>query len=217
MDAIQRLKRDHAILRSKLDALEAVLGLTGDTWFVLRELCFTLARQLADHIRREELLIASTRAAMDPIRLKQVTLEHHDEPEQLRVINRLFVSDNTHRLNKIRPALEGAIARLRRHMDEEEKDLFPLLPQSPEKGAEETIPAAIHPLDESMTINRIVQEFPRTKPALERLFVNIPVEGCHCLDEVAWRHGMETKDLLEALEGVICECQCGEKVMAGHE
>ncbi len=63
-------------------------------------------------------------------------------------------------------------------------------------------------LDETMTVNRVIHDFPATKPALERFFVNIPVEGCQCLDEVAWRRGLDAQELIERLEVIIKSCVC---------
>ena len=60
-------------------------------------------------------------------------------------------------------------------------------------------------LHETMTVNRIVHDYPATRAALENLFVNVPIEGYHCLDEVAWRHGIESKELLRILEESIFE------------
>lgn len=59
--------------------------------------------------------------------------------------------------------------------------------------------------EEVMTVNRILQQYPRTRPIFEHLFVNIPVEGCDCLDEVAWRHGLDVGELLAKLEDAIGE------------
>ena len=53
MRTIERLRRDHEILRTKLDVLEGTLRMTPPTtWFILRELCYTLSRQLQGHVRR---------------------------------------------------------------------------------------------------------------------------------------------------------------------
>jgi iron-sulfur cluster repair protein YtfE (RIC family) len=215
MNAVDRLKRDHTILRSKLDVLQSALAMGPETWYVLREVCFTLSRQIRDHIKREEALVARCRKAMTPKALAEVAVEHKDEPAHLRTINRLFVTEHGHSLERIKPALTEVIQGLRRHMDEEERELFPIF----ERVLGEREPAAAEPtakpchVDETMTVNRIVQEFPRTKPVFEQLFVNLPYEGCHCLDEVAWRHGMESQQLLHALEDVIeaCECQRAAK------
>lgn len=211
MNAVERLRRDHAILRSKLDALEAALGMGEETWYVLREVCFTLARQLRDHIRREEDLVAACRQAMNPQVLAEVVVEHHDEPKHLRTINRLFVSQASHALDRIRPALTEVIQGLRRHMAEEEAQLFPILERvlgEREASAPTTPRPSTESLEEAMTVNRVVQQFPDTRPVFERLFVNIPMEGCYCLDEVAWRHGMEARELLAVLEDAIATCEC---------
>jgi iron-sulfur cluster repair protein YtfE (RIC family) len=202
MNAVERLRRDHQVLRGKLDVLEAALGLGPGVWFVLRELCFTLARQLADHIEREEWLIAASRQSLTPEIRAEMALEHNDEPQQLRTINELFLSESGYALDRIRPALTEAIARLRRHMAEEESGLFPLLDQDILSPGASRDRIAL-PFDETATVNRVIHEFPETKPVFERRFINIPAEGCDCLDEVAWRHGMEARELIEHLERAI--------------
>lgn len=213
MNAVERLRRDHTILRSKLEILERALEMKADTWFVLREVCFTLSRQLRDHIRREEALVAACRSQLKSEVLSSIELEHHDEPDHLRTINRLFVAEGGHSLKQIRPALSGVIEGLRKHMDEEEKTMFPLLESLMEKTAVDTdgqtpLDGSVH---EAMTVNHILHRFPRTRPVFEHYFVNVPMEGCQCLDEVAWRHGMESRDLIRALEGAIAICKCSEK------
>jgi len=205
MQAIERLKRDHTIMRSKLDVLESALQLGPETWFVLREVCFTLARQIRDHLRREEELIARARKALDPSVVEQISLEHEDEPQHLHTINRLFITEQGHSLERIRPELMRLVHGLRHHMDEEEAELFPALVQAlqgeePERAAPR--PGASR-LDETMTVNRVVQEHPTTRRVFDGLFVNVPYEGCACLDEVAWRHGLESRELLARLEQVI--------------
>jgi len=146
---------------------------------------------------------------MTPKVLVEVVVEHKDEPEQLRTINRLFLSQPTQSLERIRPALEEAIRRLRHHMAEEEAELFPLLERT--LAAAEAPIVAPHPrgpFNETTTVNRMVREFPRTRPVFDRLFINVPLEGCACLDEVAWRHGMDARELLGQLEQAIGACGC---------
>jgi len=202
MTAIERLKRDHEILHTKLNVLESAVHMGPETWFVLREVCFTLARQLRDHMRREEALIAACRNALDPVVLAQIHLEHQDEPQHLRTINRLFLQEHGHLLEHIRPDLTTLIAGLRHHMDEEEQTLFPAIERvlcSKDLAAiGTTVP--VERLHEAMTVNRIVQEYPHTQRVFEQFFINIPLEGCQCLDEVAWRHGMESRELMDHLE-----------------
>ncbi len=198
MDPIERLKRDHTLLRAKLNVLEAALRMGPETWFVLREVCFTLSRQLQHHIRREEDLIASGRNALDPQMLGRIALEHRDEPGHLRTLNRLFGSEATQSLESVRPVLTQIIQGLRRHMAEEEQVLFPQFARV--LAGPTTLPAMPEaPLPEDMTVNRVIQQFPQSRMVFERLFISVPIEGCNCLDEVAWRHGMEVQELLRQL------------------
>ena len=215
MDAVDRLRRDHQIIRSKLDALESALQLGTDAWFVLREVCFTLSRQLRDHIRREEELVAACRQAtaggINPKILAEVVVEHKDEPTQLRHINRLFVVEPTQSLERIRPVLGEVIRKLRHHMAEEEAELFPIFERVlAEQAGQEAAAEPTGHLHEGMTVNRVVQKFPPTRRVFEPLFISVPLEGCTCLDEVAWRHGMESRELLSELEGVITSCGCAD-------
>jgi hypothetical protein len=213
MNAVERLCRDHQVLRGKLDVLEAALSLGPETWFVLRELCFTLSRQLRDHIEREERLVSAFRHVLRPGKLADLALEHKDEPGLLRKINALFLSESGHTLERIRPALQEVIAGLRRHMADEETGLFPLFLLGPDLPREGERAARIAlPFDETATVNRVIHEFPRTKPVFERLFINLPAEGCDCLDEVAWRHGMDTQEVFEELAPAVSAGAPGRSV-----
>jgi len=206
MNAVERLKRDHQILRAKLNVLETALTLGPESWYVLREVCFTLSRQLQDHMRREEELIARCRQTMSPHVLAEIALEHQDEPAHLRTINRLFITQVDYSLERIKPVLTEAIQGLRRHMAEEEAELFPILERELRDQETVTTQEAAMPtqhVDETMTVNRIVHDYPATQRTFRRLFINVPYEGCTCLDEVAWRHGMNTGELVKALERVI--------------
>lgn len=55
-------------------------------------------------------------------------------------------------------------------------------------------------LNEVSTVNSLIREYPGTKRVFEQLFVNIPYEGADCLDEVAWRHGLDAHELINRLE-----------------
>ncbi len=88
-------------------------------------------------------------------------------------------------------------------MTEEEHALFPRIEKALAEQASEAPKAPGSCLYESMTVNRVIHDFPKTRETLKELFVNIPIEGCHCLDEVAWRHGIGTSELLRMLEGAI--------------
>ena len=147
---------------------------------------------------------------MSPKMLAEVVVEHQNEPQHLRTINRLFVSEPGHSLDRIKPALLDVIQGLRHHMAEEERGLFPILERvlTAQEAKPRDPPASKTQLDEAMTVNRVIQQFPRAKSVFEELFINVPMEGCACLDEVAWRHGMDSRELLQALERVIAQCRC---------
>ena len=206
MKAIDRLKRDHKILRKKLDLLEAALGMgPASTWYILREICYTLSCQLKDHIRREEELVTSCREALSPEALAHSQIEHQDEPQLLGMLNHLFIEQGGRAMEQVGTILREVIPRLRRHMDEEEAEFFPaislILGDREESGA---TGVTVHPgLREDMTVNQVLAMYPRARTVFSRLFVNIPFEGYDCLDEVAWRHGLESKDLLTWLGDVI--------------
>lgn len=203
MNAIERLKRDHVILRAKLDVLESALRLGPDTWYVLREICYTLSRQLQQHIRREEELVAQCRAALTQTQLQELQVEHRDEPERLRTLNHLFLQEKGRSLAQVAPALHAMVRGLRQHMDEEERELFPILERYVQGQEAQPMHAEAPVLNEVSTVNSLIREYPKTRRVFEQFFVNIPYEGADCLDEVAWRHGLEAGELINRLEQVI--------------
>ena len=83
--------------------------------------------------------------------------------------------------------------------------------QERDSGAVQVVcPARLH---ETMTPNRIVRQYPRTHAIFDELLINLAFEGCDCLDEVAWRHGMAGQELLHKLEEVMME----ERVRPRHQ
>src|SRR6185436_11853165 len=50
---VERLRRDHAMFRRKLDALDTAAAWLPGTGLVVRDLCVALAKQLPHHIQRE--------------------------------------------------------------------------------------------------------------------------------------------------------------------
>ena len=206
MKAIDRLRRDHELFRAKLKALEGMLAIAPETWFVLREVCFTLSRQLKDHIRREETLIAASRKGLIEDGLMRVAVDHHEEAQSLWTINWLLVQEPRPQLKQVRSVLNELMTVLPRHMAEQEAGLFPRLERVlARRGGDVTSVAGqdgAH-LNETMTVNFVISRYPRTKAIFEQFFINLSFESYDCLDEVAWRHGMESQELLDRLEGAI--------------
>jgi hypothetical protein len=137
-------------------------------------------------------------------------VEHEDEPELLRAVNRLFLEERGQSFAMVKPALTSLIARLRAHMADEEANLFPTLERilAPREASLAEEPEAGPHVTGGMAVNRVLHEFPATQQVFNKLFVNVPLEGCDCLDEVAWRRGLLVRDLIGQLEGAIRTCSC---------
>lgn len=204
MNAIERLTRDHVILRSKLDVLESALRLAPDTWYVLREICYTLSRLVHQHHCREERVVAQCHAALTPTQRQQLQRQHSDDRNRLGVLHHLFLQDSGRGVAHIAPMLRSMAQDLRHHLEQEEQALFPVLERHVTMQ-EALMPAGAIPahVDEVSTVNAVIREYPTTKRVFEQLFVSIPYEGCDCLDEVAWRHGLEAAELINRLERVV--------------
>ena len=129
-------------------------------------------------------------------------IEHHDEPQMLRLINHLFIEERDRAMEQATADLQMLIPRLRNHMAKEEAELFPaierVLADQGEIGGEE--PLGPLGLWEERTINSVIHEYPEAKAVFDRFFINVLCEGYDCLDEVAWRHGMDCGRLLQSLE-----------------
>ncbi len=203
MNAINRLKREHNVLRSKLNVLESTLDMGPEAWFVLREISFTLSKQLQVHTRREEALFASCRAAWSDERFGELLVHHTGGRDALDAINRFFMEQPQELLEKIRPTFKACVAGLRSEMDQQEVRLFPVIEDAlvlgaiPWRKGHLVPPSGLH---DTMTVQEVMGRYPSTQSVLEGLFINRRFEGYDCLDEVAWRHGMESQELLGLLE-----------------
>lgn len=55
-------------------------------------------------------------------------------------------------------------------------------------------------LTETMTVREVLSRHPDTRAFFEGLLISGRFEGYDCLDEVAWRQGMESEELFAKLE-----------------
>ncbi len=202
MNAINRLKRDHGLFRSKLIALESMLEMGQETWFVVREITFTLSQQLGLHRRREALLLDPCLVTLGAGPLAPSVVDHTDEQRHLETIARAFAAQPRCSLNIIRLMFTALIAHWRGHMEQQESQLFPTIEDATmlneltgRKAA--PIPSGLH---ETMTVREVMLRYPDTRVFFEGLFIHGRFEGYDCLDEVAWRHGMESGELLARLD-----------------
>ena len=192
MNVINRLKRDHSLLRAKSTILASTLHMGEVAWFIAREVSFTYAQQLEEHARRET-------------RLLDACHDHAAEQAQLKAINRLFAEEPRCSLGRIRPLLNTFMAALQHGMGRQEVRLFPMFEdrvalddllrrQDPLKPSE---------LTETMTVQEVAHRYPKTRAVLDGLFIDRRFEGYDCLGEVAWRHGMDGQALLALLGNAV--------------
>ena len=105
MHAINRLKRDHAIFRLKLNVLESALRRGPEAWFVLREACFSLAKQLDDHIQREERVRRALELLVSKDQSPICLVDHMAESRQVVFVNQFFVKNPNALLGRIEPTI----------------------------------------------------------------------------------------------------------------
>ena len=96
--------------------------------------------------------------------------------------------------------LSHLIEELREHMAEEEREVFPAV----EKAEEEVRPGAAVPLPplitEQMSANAVMKAFPATCPVFKKYGIRCGGDGCDCLDEMAWRCGLDAQALVKELQ-----------------
>jgi iron-sulfur cluster repair protein YtfE (RIC family) len=206
MSDVEQLTRAHQRLRAKLDALEAAFAVGADAWFVIREMSFSLSKQLREHLRTEGRLVASCPQALERSvagKLARVALDHHEALQRLRVIREILKGEPCVSLDGIRPLVHAAAAVLRHSIARQEAELFPLLDRAlvPREAASRR-PGPRHVTD-TMTLAEVMRRYPKTKAVFARCSISLPFEQYDPLDEVAWRHGMESQELLARLEEAI--------------
>lgn len=52
---------------------------------------------------------------------------------------------------------------------------------------------------DQMTVNHVLKVVPQARDVFSRFGVETTRDGCHCLDELAWRRGVDVNALLDAL------------------
>lgn len=129
---LTQLKADHDVFRAQADILESVLEPGGVGPGALRDLTRDLYAKLRIHVRRESRLavvVSRQLGRLDAAHLAKFAIEHDAAVETLRVILRLWPAHGDAPLHHIRPALRMLVSSLRRHMQEQERQLFPMLEQ----------------------------------------------------------------------------------------
>lgn len=199
-----RLRRDHRLIMSKLDVLEWALHMGTETRFVLREFSYAVTKQLLQHLQREERLLDEQRARDEAFMLAgNGTLSHRALAEELEKMSPHFVAASDQEIEMMRPVVLQWIGNLRRQITHQESRLMPLLASVADTPHEDSALTPHGAVQEDMTVNQVIRLNPKTRPLLEAMFINPLAEGYDCLDEVAWRHGIETHDLVARLQAVM--------------
>ena len=218
MTTTAMLKKDHEILRRKLDFLEAALQVAPQSVFVLREMCHSLTRMLDEHIHREDEALMPYANRIRGILRYRADQDHADQRLILRDVNALLLLGLKMPTSKVVTLLSHLIEELREHMAEEEREVFPAVEKAVEKAEEEVRPGAMAPLPplitEQMSANAVMKAFPATRPVFEKHGIRCGCDGCECLEELAWRRGFDAKELMEKLQQAAVETKPQEPVCA---
>ncbi len=188
MEAIRAARHDHALLRKKLALMESALQVAPEARFVLREMCFSLLRLLLDHTRREGALLE--RPTQPPSFDAGLALDHSGSQQLVRGVSELLLSGMRASTPTVVLRLSQAIEMLRGEMETQERALFSHVSAS---GLD------VEAISGAMSVNEILQRYPQAEPVFTQLHVSRLREGYESLDEVAWRHGLDTSEVLEQL------------------
>jgi iron-sulfur cluster repair protein YtfE (RIC family) len=197
------LRKDHEVLRRKLEFLETALQVAPQSVFVLRDMCHSLTKMLEAHIRREEQALAPYGNRIRAILQYQAGEDHADQRTVLRDINTMLLAGIKMPTSRVVNRLSHLIEELREHMAEEERELFPAIDKAEAEvrsGATVPLPPLI---TEQMSANAVMRAFPATRPVFEKYGIRCGCDACDCLDELAWRCGLDAKALVKELQEAV--------------
>lgn len=134
MSEIASLREEHQLLRAELRLLEAAIRMGPGTQAIVKGMCWSLACMLDDHIPHE----ATALSPYEPqIRAFRETRPAHGETEDsllLRDRHTNLVVGLTMPVSEIGPHPWPLLKALREQMEEEERDLFPLIERLEPEG-----------------------------------------------------------------------------------
>ena len=211
MNALDCLKDAHHRLSSKLTVLTSALTLGEEARWVIREVCFSISKQLREHVTFEEQVVKAWKKELIPLsghHLEQMATGHDEACQRFQEITWLLWADGGSQwaMEDLRVLLLSMIVSLRYQITEQERTLFPLLqlvvaPHGVFAGEEVSTPSG---LNEHMTVQQVLKRYPQTQPIFEELCVGA-FEQYDTLAEVAWCHGVGSVGLLTRLEEAIVD------------
>ena len=216
MKPTDALLSEHAVLRSKLSLLEGLLTLPQLTALPLHAVLSAIARYLRCHTEREGVLVTALHHARGgrPLDLTEhLADDHEDQRETLDILLGLLTTGEDRTGERVSTYAAHFIDELREHMEQEEARIFPLidkaldprtfeemLEQMPKLADQPDVPGAADPsITEDMTVNHVLQLHPFARDIFRAFQIDCAVDGCHHLDELYWRRGIDVERLLEAL------------------
>ena len=205
MRLTERLRQDHVLLRNKVAMLESALSAAPSARLVFREKCVSLLRALNRHMAREEPVLRLYDERIPSARYLSHPPDHSAEHGLLRAVTEPLVEglkvSIPHGVLRVSQALE----QLNEQMEEQERSVFPLFEHLTEEDLRprERIQPVLPAITGSMSVNAILQCYPRAETVLAPLGINRLREGYESVEELAWRHGIDTAQLLEQLRQTI--------------
>ena len=203
MPITETLRKDHQLLRKRLEFLEAAMQVAPEAQFALREMCWSLAHLLDAHIKREERVLAPYYNRIGALIQHRASHDHADQRAVLRDVNALLLGGIKAPVSRVVPSLAQLIEELREHMAEEEQEVFPMV----DRMARERLagsPTGTRPVVKaSMTVNHVLHLYPNALAIFQAFQIDCDADGLHCLDELYWRRGIEVEALLESLNRAV--------------
>ena len=127
MGVTELLRSDHEQLRKQLDSLEGAMRVAPEAQFALRGLCFSLSRMLGEHTKREEDVLAPYRDRIQTLINNRFSQDRADQRGVLKGINLLLLDGLKAPVGRVVTRLARLVDELREHMNELEREVFPLV------------------------------------------------------------------------------------------
>ena len=222
MRTTESLRNDHETLRAKLSALQQLLPLVAAPQTPAAQLTLSLAHCLRRHTEKEELLFGLLCERLPEQARKTAThiyLEHQRQGRSLlEALELLADKRGKESTELLMHHLLYLIEQLREHMAREEIELFPVVDHAlTDQALEEANRLmshidALHPAEasschdrvsasirEEMTVNHVLRIHPLAREILRIFHVDCEMDGCACLEELAWKRGVDVEGLVLAL------------------
>lgn len=199
--AVGELRQDHMSLRQSLMLVEGSLRVGAPAWPILEEACVHIATQLEQHIAREEPFRIRSVRRIGKAAAEGEVPHHKEQARQLRRLVMHLVVTKDLLPKDVDSALYLLIEELERQMEDQEERWIPSagLFQAGMLGT----PRFASGLHGTTTVNRLTHLYPATRRVFEQMGVDPHVEGCVEVEELAWYRGLESRALLERLDGAI--------------